>query len=588
MNRMLRIMQERLSEMDAQLLKEIYEPTVVGVPPHDACKHMCILPDGRIRFYGREKLEDESFRRIYIESADCGLTWKRYLMAADEMGEAAFNPETGRYISYYPQEGRTEYPDYYPKYGERTYIMLNDEGYDAPAKTFIPLTDHVVHVQSQIRYLEHWKRWLFLGEYRHPDTNEKYIETAYSEDDGTTWHFSGLPKHAPKFVPVYPHQGTRWQDYSCEPTVVELSDGTLYMLERTSQDYHYQRFSYDGGATWTDPEPSIFHGTLTMPVLYKLSDGRIVCFWCNTQPLPELDHTTQWPPLGNDELTGMWEDVFTNRDANHLAISEDDGKHWTGFRELYLNGLRNRADFRAVGNNDSHDKSVHQAEMMELPYGKLLIAFGQNGAARKLVILDVNWLYEKKRSEDFRYGLDKVTTHMYIKSNSGGFKGFSGHCAWNRTYGAILCQDPDGNFEEALRIARVHDERLVFEKQGVVWNFPAARKGEVSVRLRREGSGVAICLLDHWYNACDESVTEFAPVRFMLDDLAKDGWHDVSIRFDTAAGKADIFIDGVCRDSLAMRADCPYGLCYLHIQTLAEAEDFEGTIVKKMAMSGME
>lgn len=587
MDNMIEIMKKRLSEMDTQLLKEIYAPTVVAIPPHDTCKHMCVTPDGCIRYYGRERLDSESFddvsfRRVYIESKDCGLSWKKHLMSADEMGEATYEPQTGRYMSYYPQENRIIYPDYYPTYGEKTYVMFNDNGYDAPPAKFIPISDYIIQVQSQIRYLQHWKRWLFLGEYKHPDTKQKYIQTAYSDDNGETWHFSELPKHAPEFIPTYPHKGTRWQDHSCEPTVVELSDGTLFMLERTSQDYHYQRYSYDGGVTWTDPEPSIFHGTLTMPVLYKLSDGRIICLWCNTQPLPELDHSKQWPPLTSDEKTGVWEDVFTNRDANHIAISEDDGKHWIGFRELFLNVLRNRADYRSVGNNDSRDKSVHQGEMIELPYGKLLIAFGQNGASRKLVILDVNWLYEKERVEDFRFGLDNVTTHMYIKSNSGGFRGFSGHCAWNRTYGAILCQDPDGNFEEALRIARVHDERLIYEKQGVVWNFPALQKGEVTIRLRREDSGIVVSLLDHWYNACDESVAEFAPLSFELNDIEKDLWHDIRICFNSKDKTAEVTIDGIIYRSLTFRCDCPYGLCYLHIQTLATTEDFKGTIIKKL------
>lgn len=40
---------------------------------------------------------------------------------------------------------------------------------------------------------------------------------------------------------------------------------------------------------------------------------------------------------------GIWEDVFTNRDVNHAAISEDDGKSWIGMREMVLNPLRCRA-----------------------------------------------------------------------------------------------------------------------------------------------------------------------------------------------------------------------------------------------------
>jgi len=33
-----------------------------------------------------------------------------------------------------------------------------------------------------------------------------------------------------------------------------------------------------------------------------------------------------------------------------------------------------------------------------------------------------------------------------------------------------------------------------------------------------------------------------------------------------------------------MHGDAPYGLCYLHIQTLAEAADFDGTLIREMNM----
>ena len=42
---------------------------------------------------------------------------------------------------------------------------------------------------------------------------------------------------------------------------------------------------------------------------------------------------------------------------------------------------------------DSIDKSIHQGQMLELPFNKLLIHFGQNLSSRKVVILDLDWLY---------------------------------------------------------------------------------------------------------------------------------------------------------------------------------------------------
>ena len=249
---------------------------------------------------------------------------------------------------------------------------------------------------------------------------------------------------------------------------------------------------------------------------------------------------------------------------------------------MYLNPLRNNADFRSAGGPNSHDKSVHQAQIAELPFNKILIHFGQNDICRKVVILDLDWLYETERHEDFRFGLANVSTHMYVKSNLGNYRGFSGHCAYNRTNGALLVQDPDGNSEEALQICRVEDERLVYKKQGVVWNFPASGRGEVSVKLRVNGNGVAVSLSDHWFNACDEYAPEMSHISFNMTEKNVNGWDVLTIKYDTAKMFGEIYINSELVKTVQISLSAPYGLSYLHIQTLAESEDAEGTLIKRM------
>ena len=124
------------------------------------------------------------------------------------------------------------------------------------------------------------------------------------------------------------------------------------------------------------------------------------------------------------EIQGKADDVFTNRDANHAAISEDDGRTWIGLREMGLNGIRNDADFRSKGaNDDSLDKSIHQFEILELPYNKVMVVYGQHAYSRKIVIFDLDWLYETGRSEDFRLGSSSLSTQVYLKSIAGNFRG---------------------------------------------------------------------------------------------------------------------------------------------------------------------
>lgn len=579
----LQTMQNLLDGATRSLFLNVYAPQVVAVPPSDASRSVCVTKDGEIRIYGvtGKKEPDDAGQLVYISSRDCGLSWKTVPVTDDRvLGVAGCNPASGRYIAAYPNEYRRGWVN--PNGTGGTWAVLNDSGYDGVENRWVKISDTIIHILKTPKYYHEIGRWLILGQC--PDSaGITHPVVCTSDDDGETWVIHVIEATAPRHEIKPPHKSARWQQDSCEPSVAVLSDGSLLIHVRTSQDFHYEYRSTDRGDTWSGPRPTVFHGTITMPILQKLSDGRILFFWCNTQPMPELDHTNDFPTLNEGEVHGKWEDVFTNRDANHLAISADDGKTWQGFRELYLNGLRNRADFRSVGGVDSRDKSVHQAEILELPYNKILVCFGQNVSARKVVLLDLDWLYETEREETFRFGLDNVTTHMFVKSNLGNYRGFSGHCAYNRTNGALLVPSPDGDFREVLQICRTDDPRLAYPKQGMVWNFPAAHTGSVTVSLRVLSSGVRICLCDHWYNACDETVGEEAP--FVLDVTeTPDTWTAITFAFDTAAGICSVSGVGDQTKTLVLRGDVPYGLCYLHIQTLATYADFDGTLIRSMDM----
>ena len=410
---------------------------------------------------------------------------------------------------------------------------------------------------------------------------------ARSDDEGLTWRTVTL-ESAPLHEAVWPHQGARWQNGACEPTILEREDGSLLLVARTSQDYHYYYESFDGGETWTQPRPTALHGTLTMPTLLRLSSGAALIFFCNTRPLPEVNMDAVWPPLRPSVLEGRSEDVFTNRDASHAAISFDDGKTWRGFREIMLNPLRCAADFRTFGGSDEVlDKSVHQFQAVELPFGKVLLACGQHAACRKFLIFDPQWLLETSREEDLHLGLINLSTQVYYKSVSGPRRTRSGHCAWNRTSGAILLPDPDGNCEEALFMQASADPRLVSPLQGAVWNFPAAKRGEASVRLRPGGEGLTVSLADHWFNPCDPYVGAFSPFQFTLYEReCPEGWSECRLAWDEAG--CDVFLNERLLVHLKAACPAPNGLCYLILQSAPRPGCGSGSYVKHFSMRALD
>ncbi len=344
-------------------------------------------------------------------------------------------------------------------------------------------------------------------------------------------------------------------------------------------------YSSDGGETWTKAAPSVFHSTGTMPHLKRLSDGRLLFLWCNTRPLPELE-----------DADGIWEDVFTNRDANHIAVSDDDGNTWKGYRELALNPYRNAVDFRSLGGPElSRDKSVHQFQTLELPYGKLMVLYGQH-VCRRIVILDLKWLYETKRHEDFIHGLHAISTQGYVKSVLGCYRGtedaplsYVGHCAYNRISSAMMLPDPSGDGHEVLQIVRWNDERLVSPVGGAVWNFPIMQRGSVRVKLHVAGEGLRLSLLDHWINPCDEEVRQLADFSAVVTSSvhSANGFYTViRLDFDCLLNTVEVYADDRFLSKAKLKGTHPNGLCYVHMQSAATVPDLKGTLIAAIDFDG--
>jgi hypothetical protein len=579
-----------------ETLRRIHAPQVVGVPPDNACHGLMVMPDGEIRHYGFHTDGNKKAppRPIYVFSRDCGLSWREVPVQGVTAGSMVRSPWSGDFLTILCKPRKASVHSWQTALngceGSGFFVFRSAEGPEGQ------LTNSLVSRQMGFiarlpLALQHRRRW--VQPIQHAAESPTQPGVLLSDDDGRNWREVMLPS-PPAHRVQWPHEGVRWQNYGCEPTVVELSDGRLWMLIRTSQDCHYESFSEDGGESWSTPAPSRFYATITMPLLFRMSDGRILAVWNNSTPLPELNHDKQ-PGLNQSEREGRSEDFFTNRDVLHAAISTDDGRTWRGFRELYLNERRNDGDFRSSGGNaESVDKSIHQSQAIELPEKKILLSFGQHPLCRRLMIFDPDWLLENHREDDFSLGLGGWSVQQYLKSVAGNFRGVSGHCAYNRRAGASLVPHPDGLAREVLQVARHPDPRLVHEVEGAVWNFPCWPRGSLKVRLRMpEGSqGVQICLVDRWFNPADPVVAHFAQHVLRVDAagrinsvpcLKPDAWADLEIRWDQDAAKFRVS-DGDWHD-LPRVFPTRNGISYLHLQSAATEADPNGVLIESVAAS---
>ena len=571
MNQYVNAIKNLLNEDSENALKAIYEPTVVGTPLADARRDVCVLPSGEIRAYQRHHSSFEETKITpYLSSTDGGVSWsKKYSHGV--VNSCTYIDEAKVYLTV---------ADKYSHNVDGLWCLRSNVGPDDENPEWIKVSDDNF-CDTFLPIKSAFTNRVWITTHRFGTCTPAFF---YSDDFGLTWNAGKIALNV-EFEAVFPHKGLRWcKGSGSEPYAVELSENKMMMILRTPTDRFYQSFSTDGGESWSEAEPSFFYGTDTTPFLLRLNDGRVITFWNNTKPLPEANHKAQFPS-SPALVEGRCEDVFTNRDAAHAAISSDGGETWIGYREILLNEIRNCADFRYKGDpKTSNDKSVHQYQAFELPFNKVLVSVGQNFASRRFVIFDVDWLYEQSSKEEFARGLNKVSTHTYVKSLSGhtSHAGGVGHCAFNRTDGALLMPDPDGGRNETLLISKHHDSRLVSDIQGVVWNFPMSKKGTVKVQLKLVEKSIRFVLTDRWYNACDAFAAVQSPFWFEVDtdDIGCDTT-ELVIQYDVNQKQAIVSSNCEQLFKVNMTVDCPTGISYLLIQCATDG-DSDGVYIKSM------
>lgn len=124
--------------------------------------------------------------------------------------------------------------------------------------------------------------------------------TFVSDDDGLTWQRSNVLDIGEG---CHDHAG------SCEGTVLERRDGSLYLLMRNESGRLHEAVSTDGGLTWTGFKATAIPTVTCCPQLYRLADGTVALLW---NAPPRYDPRD---PAKRDELA--------------LAFSTDDARTWS-------------------------------------------------------------------------------------------------------------------------------------------------------------------------------------------------------------------------------------------------------------------
>jgi hypothetical protein len=538
---------------------EFPAPRMVGTPPADAGRGLVRVSATEIRHYDGDRKQPG-----FLVSRDNGETWKygkanpdyppNFGGMAKESPSLVRNPNTGEFIRVQPIKG---------------HVFLSLGGLDGK---WVAVTKDG---RTSNRWREERGDLLMLpGIMRTPlfiDGGKRIVLPTHgngttmwlSDDGGLHWRPSESTIQSPPHTIGGTHKGLRWQNNAVEATVIELKDGTLWALLRTSQDYHYESFSKDRGETWSEGRPSRFASTLTMPTLGRLPDGRLLVLWTNQSPLPEVS-----------TATGRGEDAFTNRDTLHAAISDDEGKTWRGFREVGLDEHRVRADYATWGG--PQDRGNHQAEFLPLDAHRILVAYGQHTNHRRLAIIDTRWLAEKKRQGDFSNGAGDWLHHTFVPVPRG-------HCSYDRKPAATMMDHPSKPGVRLLDIRFLDDPELVnaesgadYRSGGAAWNFPAGQTGRAIVRFRLPaGSGGAhVSLMDRLFAACDVTAPDFATCTVHLRPGGRIGSAilqadtDHTLLFEwSGTGTGDVCrvsLDGKPAGTLALKNPAPNGLSYLH------------------------
>jgi hypothetical protein len=546
-------------------MKDISSPVVVRESPENESVAVK-LPNGTLKIF--YTLQPSGTELRSITSQDGGLTWIDDRLEVMTPGKAVFcmqalvdkDGEQHAFVLVRRGDGR--------QYGIDLFLDVwhwKTSGGGAEWSAANRIFEGVVGALRGVTQLESGRILLPVGMWQTGrkaglPTGAHEVSTMYSDDGGATWQLSKSRLVAPCY------EGFNGSNYgACEPNVVDLGDGRIWMLMRTQTGHMYESYSTDEGTTWSDAVPSKFISSDSPAEMMRLPDGRLLVLWNNHHA----------PPLQEGKP------VAGGRDALHAAISDNHGKTWRGYREIYRDPKRNESPPHRGDRGTAYSTGVLNDD------GKLVVATGQGEHRRAILLFDPAWLTATHHEDDFAGGLDSWTT--FIEFGDPEPPVFR-----DRTDGPRLVKHPDRDNARVLNIGRAKDK----PGDGAVWNFPAAQRGKLSIKLKlQEGfRGASLAFNDCFYNPGDSDGERDAVFGVPIGATGKllnhpaltiGEWQTVEFDWNLDANDCRVSVDGKPILSLPVLNDADVGVSYVCIRSIASEADPAGLLIEKISMDAL-
>lgn len=382
-----------------------------------------------------------------------------------------------------------------------------------------------------------------------PPTGRHETVVEYSDDGGKTWRLSESRLTSPCYEGF---NGSN--EGACEPCFEELGDGRVWMLMRTQAGCLYGSFSADGGTTWSPAAPTRFRTSTGPANLLRLHDGRLVLTW----------NHCELPPRHEGE------GVYGGRDALHIAISDDDGMSWRGFREIYLDHRRNDNPASNGDRGTAYPLGAYTAD------GTIVILAGQGEGGRNPILIDPDWITETTAETDFRHGLAQWSVYQHTGPAKRWWRA--------REVGCELIETPGEDGSKSLRVRKSDGK----EPDTAVWNFPNGWSGELTARilLPAGSQGAVIALNDRFFDPSNPLGEDRAVFRLDLKpgDVPPGAWQDLSLRWDLGQGTCECRLGDRLIATLPIATTTLNGISYLRLRSAATTPDPHGLVVRRVAV----